>query len=235
MARVNSWDPVVEKFSNRLSTGKLPHLFHWRRATLITSIRFSILMLPSTVNKKLETLRSNFIWGSADNSHKIPWISWNVVLASKDKGGLGFGSLYSLTRSPFKYGDGEYLTNRILFGPVDHCNPRRIYLHGTIWATAVGASLAYISSKRVPFKPNIRLIHARMHAQALTLVVLSDVALYHIFGNEYKKLIIKSRPYEIRFKRGARIHTLKETGREVAGWTGRSTTSITAECVCYIQ
>ncbi|GJS48760.1 hypothetical protein Tco_0598881 [Tanacetum coccineum] len=32
------------------------------------------------------------------------------------------------------------------------------------------------------FSPNIRLIHARMHAQALTLVVLSDVALYHHFG-----------------------------------------------------
>ncbi|GKD63084.1 putative hypoxia induced protein, domain-containing protein [Tanacetum coccineum] len=53
---------------------------------------------------------------------------------------------------------------------------------GTIWATAVGASLAYTSSKRAPFKPSMRLIHARMHAQALTLVVLSGAALYHHFG-----------------------------------------------------
>ncbi|GJS37390.1 putative hypoxia induced protein, domain-containing protein [Tanacetum coccineum] len=57
---------------------------------------------------------------------------------------------------------------------------------GTIWATAVGASLAYTSSKRAPFKPSMRLIHARMHAQALTLVMLSGAALYHHFGTSEK-------------------------------------------------
>ncbi|KAJ9539787.1 hypothetical protein OSB04_026293 [Centaurea solstitialis] len=50
---------------------------------------------------------------------------------------------------------------------------------GTIWATAVGASMAYTGAKRAPFKPSLRLIHARMHAQALTLAVLSGAALYH--------------------------------------------------------
>ncbi|KAI3519699.1 hypothetical protein L1887_08914 [Cichorium endivia] len=50
---------------------------------------------------------------------------------------------------------------------------------GTIWATAVGASMVYTGSKRAPFKPSLRLIHARMHAQVLTLAVLSGAALYH--------------------------------------------------------
>ncbi|MFS8013134.1 putative hypoxia induced protein [Helianthus anomalus] len=50
---------------------------------------------------------------------------------------------------------------------------------GAIWATAIGTSMAYTSSKRAPFKPSLRLIHARMHAQALTLAVLSGAALYH--------------------------------------------------------
>ncbi|KAL4576088.1 hypothetical protein LXL04_012176 [Taraxacum kok-saghyz] len=50
---------------------------------------------------------------------------------------------------------------------------------GAIWATAVGASMAYTSTKTTPFKPSLRIIHARMHAQALTLAVLSGAALYH--------------------------------------------------------
>ncbi|KAL7613022.1 hypothetical protein Lser_V15G09076 [Lactuca serriola] len=54
---------------------------------------------------------------------------------------------------------------------------------GTIWATSVGASMAYTSAKRAPIKPSLRLIHARMHAQALTLAVLSGVALYHHYEN----------------------------------------------------
>ncbi|KAJ8763985.1 hypothetical protein K2173_004850 [Erythroxylum novogranatense] len=49
---------------------------------------------------------------------------------------------------------------------------------GALWATAVGGSMAY-SSARTPLKPSLRLIHARMHAQAITLAVLSGAAFYH--------------------------------------------------------
>nr|GFA16724.1 RNA-directed DNA polymerase, eukaryota [Tanacetum cinerariifolium] len=55
--------------------------------------------MPSTVNNKLESLRSNFFWGSDVNGKKIPWISWRLVLASKEKGGLNIGSLYSLNHA----------------------------------------------------------------------------------------------------------------------------------------
>ncbi|KAJ0046871.1 hypothetical protein Pint_06664 [Pistacia integerrima] len=51
---------------------------------------------------------------------------------------------------------------------------------GGIWATAIGASLAY-TRKRTPLKPSLRLIHARMHAQAITLAVLSGAAAYHYY------------------------------------------------------
>ncbi|KAH0661859.1 hypothetical protein KY290_027774 [Solanum tuberosum] len=51
---------------------------------------------------------------------------------------------------------------------------------GTVWATAVGASLAH-SRATTPLKPSLRLIHARMHAQALTLAVLSGAAVYHYY------------------------------------------------------
>ncbi|KAK4351262.1 hypothetical protein RND71_030575 [Anisodus tanguticus] len=51
---------------------------------------------------------------------------------------------------------------------------------GTLWATTVGVSLAY-SRTRTPLKPSLRLIHARMHAQAFTLAVLSGAAVYHYY------------------------------------------------------
>ncbi|KAK4784811.1 hypothetical protein SAY86_019179 [Trapa natans] len=51
---------------------------------------------------------------------------------------------------------------------------------GALWVSAVGASLAYTRS-RSPLKPSLRLIHARMHAQALTLAVLSGAAAYHYY------------------------------------------------------
>ncbi|KAJ8647728.1 hypothetical protein MRB53_000751 [Persea americana] len=51
---------------------------------------------------------------------------------------------------------------------------------GAIWASAIGASLAYTRA-RSPLKPSLRIIHARMHAQALTLAVLSGAALVHYY------------------------------------------------------
>ncbi|XVF00317.1 hypothetical protein REPUB_Repub03eG0274400 [Reevesia pubescens] len=53
---------------------------------------------------------------------------------------------------------------------------------GAIWASAIGASMAYTGA-RTPLKPSLRLIHARMHAQALTLAVLSGAAAYHYYEN----------------------------------------------------
>ncbi|KAK9913822.1 hypothetical protein M0R45_037629 [Rubus argutus] len=51
---------------------------------------------------------------------------------------------------------------------------------GGLWASGVGASLAY-STARTHLKPSLRLIHARMHAQALTLGVLSAAAVFHYY------------------------------------------------------
>ncbi|KAH1046144.1 hypothetical protein J1N35_036928 [Gossypium stocksii] len=57
---------------------------------------------------------------------------------------------------------------------------------GAIWASAIGASMAYTGS-RTALKPSLRLIHARMHAQALTLAVLSGAAAYHYYDKSCRK------------------------------------------------
>ncbi|GJR88022.1 RNA-directed DNA polymerase, eukaryota, reverse transcriptase zinc-binding domain protein [Tanacetum coccineum] len=71
MANVKNWDPIVDKFSKRLSKWKSSMLSIGGRATLISSVLgsigtyyLSLFPMPSTVNKKLESMRSHFFWGS---------------------------------------------------------------------------------------------------------------------------------------------------------------------------
>nr|DAD26399.1 TPA_asm: hypothetical protein HUJ06_027867 [Nelumbo nucifera] len=52
---------------------------------------------------------------------------------------------------------------------------------GAVWASAIGASLVAYTRAKSPLKPSLRLIHARMHAQALTLAVLSGAAVMHYY------------------------------------------------------
>ncbi|GJX68445.1 RNA-directed DNA polymerase, eukaryota, reverse transcriptase zinc-binding domain protein [Tanacetum coccineum] len=82
MANTKSWGPIFDKFSKRLSKWKSSLLSIGGRSTLISSVLgaigtyyFSLFPMPVTVNNKLESLRSNFFWGSDANVKKIPWIS----------------------------------------------------------------------------------------------------------------------------------------------------------------
>nr|GEV68627.1 RNA-directed DNA polymerase, eukaryota [Tanacetum cinerariifolium] len=67
MANVKNWDPIVDKFSKRLSKWKSSMLSIGGRATFISSVLgsigtyyFSLFPIPITVSKKLESIRSHF-------------------------------------------------------------------------------------------------------------------------------------------------------------------------------
>ncbi|GJS89701.1 RNA-directed DNA polymerase, eukaryota, reverse transcriptase zinc-binding domain protein [Tanacetum coccineum] len=118
MASIKSWDPIIDKFSKRLSKWKASLLSIGGRSTLISSVLgaigtyyFSLFPMPATVNAKLESLRSNFFWGSDIKDKKISWVSWKLVLASKEKGGLGIGSLYSLNHALIQKWRWRYFNN----------------------------------------------------------------------------------------------------------------------------
>ncbi|CAN6330175.1 unnamed protein product [Urochloa humidicola] len=59
---------------------------------------------------------------------------------------------------------------------------------GGVWAAAVGTSVAY-SRRRAPQRAtSLRIIHARLHAQALTLAVLGGAAAFmHYRSNKSRK------------------------------------------------
>ncbi|GJY57007.1 putative RNA-directed DNA polymerase, eukaryota, reverse transcriptase zinc-binding domain protein [Tanacetum coccineum] len=106
MAKVRGWDPLLDKYNKRLSKWKASLLSIGGRSTLISSVLgsistyyFSLFPMPSKVNNMLESIRSNFFWGGDANVKKISWIPWKSAIASKEKRGLGIGSLYSLNHA----------------------------------------------------------------------------------------------------------------------------------------
>nr|GEW78424.1 RNA-directed DNA polymerase, eukaryota [Tanacetum cinerariifolium] len=60
---------------------------------------YGIGVTEAELNHFAEAMRSKFFWGAEDTKRKIHWVKWDLVLASKDRGGLGFGSLHSLNLS----------------------------------------------------------------------------------------------------------------------------------------
>ncbi|KAI3517218.1 hypothetical protein L1887_16430 [Cichorium endivia] len=97
------WKPIIDKFSARLSAWKAKALSFGGRLTLSQAVLgnlptyyFSLFVAPIGVIKTLERIRRNFLWGGDENNHKIKWVKWEKVVAPKDKGGLGLGSLKAL-------------------------------------------------------------------------------------------------------------------------------------------
>lgn len=94
------WKPVIDRFYAKLSPWKAKTLSFGGRLTLskavlgsLPSYFMSIFVSPTGVLESLEKIRRQFLWGGGDNKYKIPWVSWGKVVTSKEKGGLGLGSL----------------------------------------------------------------------------------------------------------------------------------------------
>ncbi|GKE02211.1 putative RNA-directed DNA polymerase, partial [Tanacetum coccineum] len=100
MSRIKAWDVVISRFNKRLSMWKISSLSIGGRSMLIKSVQgslgiyyFSLFVMPVSIAKKLERIRSRFFWGNTEDVKKISWIKWDLVLASHDHGGLDIGSL----------------------------------------------------------------------------------------------------------------------------------------------
>ncbi|XP_072996060.1 uncharacterized protein [Typha latifolia] len=54
---------------------------------------------------------------------------------------------------------------------------------GSLWLTGIGGSIAYNWS-RPNMKPSVKIIHARLHAQALTLAALAGAAVVEYYDHQ---------------------------------------------------
>nr|GFC16892.1 RNA-directed DNA polymerase, eukaryota [Tanacetum cinerariifolium] len=114
MSRSKSWCEVVDRDKKRLSKWKLKTLSIGGRLALLKSVlgsipifHMSMYRVPMGVLRTLESLRSHFFNGYDPNSRKASWVKWKMVLASKDRGGLGVLSFYALNRGLLHGSDGK--------------------------------------------------------------------------------------------------------------------------------
>nr|GEY62337.1 RNA-directed DNA polymerase, eukaryota [Tanacetum cinerariifolium] len=105
MARQQAWGGIVDRVKKKLSKWKMKMLSIGGRLTLVKSVlgslpiyNFSIFKVPKCVLNELEGIRRKFFNGHVQDSKKASWLNWNNVLMSKDRGGLGVSSLYSINR-----------------------------------------------------------------------------------------------------------------------------------------
>nr|GEZ21906.1 RNA-directed DNA polymerase, eukaryota [Tanacetum cinerariifolium] len=102
MSRITSWDDVISKVSSRLSKWKLKLLSIGDSLSLLKSVlisislyHMSIFKVPISVLNHLESIRRNFFYGVDGSDSKLAWIGWNMVLTSKNNGGLGVSSFFA--------------------------------------------------------------------------------------------------------------------------------------------
>ncbi|XP_071687538.1 uncharacterized protein [Rutidosis leptorrhynchoides] len=98
--KISGWEPVIRKFTKRLSDWKTRMMLIGGRLTLVKSVLnslplyfFSLFRAPSCVIKKLESVRRNFFWAGSGNDSNISWVKWEEVLLPYGEGGLNLGSL----------------------------------------------------------------------------------------------------------------------------------------------
>ncbi|XP_026409970.1 uncharacterized protein LOC113305077 [Papaver somniferum] len=94
------WDLIIEKFDARLSVWRRISLSKGGKLVLIKCILsslptyyFSLFKAPISVIKILEKKMRNFLWEYKDGVKTSHLVNWNLVCATKEKGGLGVCNL----------------------------------------------------------------------------------------------------------------------------------------------
>ena len=97
---IEFWRPVIEKVAKRLDGWKKGFLSRGGRVTLIQSVLanmliyyMSIFKLPGRVAELIEKMMRTFLWDSGETGKGRSLVVWNLVVRSKENGGLGLGNL----------------------------------------------------------------------------------------------------------------------------------------------
>nr|GEU92643.1 RNA-directed DNA polymerase, eukaryota [Tanacetum cinerariifolium] len=103
MSRVNAWNEVVLKVTNKLSSWKAKTLSVGGRVTVIKSVLgaiptyyMSLFNVPEGILSHLEGLCDAFFLGVDMDERKVTWVCWRKVMAHKQHGGLEISSLFDL-------------------------------------------------------------------------------------------------------------------------------------------
>ncbi|XP_028064362.1 uncharacterized protein LOC114267521 [Camellia sinensis] len=122
-----TWKPVIDKIRAKLASWKRKLLSFGGRLTLIRSVLsslpvyyLSILKMPHSVIKTIESLRAAFLWGGSELRRKIHLVKWEEITKKRDQGGLGIRRIqdvndYLLAKWWWRFGvEDKSLWKRVL-------------------------------------------------------------------------------------------------------------------------
>nr|GEW86077.1 RNA-directed DNA polymerase, eukaryota, reverse transcriptase zinc-binding domain protein [Tanacetum cinerariifolium] len=97
----SNWNPIIKKFSSKLSSWKARLLSVGGRLSVIKLVLgnlptyyMSLYLMPVSVRNKLEAMRNKFFIGGDQEDKKVTCVKWKKCMASKEHGGLGIGSIF---------------------------------------------------------------------------------------------------------------------------------------------
>ncbi|MCH80366.1 LINE-1 reverse transcriptase like, partial [Trifolium medium] len=98
--RQQTWQPIVESITKRLSSWNGRNLSFGGRVALINSVLsslplyfFSFYKAPRCIINQMVRIQRNFLWGGGLEGKKLCLIKWEQVCLPKDQGGLGVKDL----------------------------------------------------------------------------------------------------------------------------------------------
>lgn len=114
-------EPSNLPFRNKLSRWKSKTLSFGGRVTLAKAVLgnlpifyLSVFAAPLGIIEALERIRRKFIWGGPENESKINWVAWDKILAPKEVGGLGLGSIKAMNLALLTKWKWKFFTERDL-------------------------------------------------------------------------------------------------------------------------
>ncbi|XP_059289496.1 uncharacterized protein LOC132043021 [Lycium ferocissimum] len=106
--RISHYDTVVKKISKRMNAWQGRLLSYGGRATLISHVLQSMLVYllpgmnpPKGVIRQMYSIFSRFFWSNTGDKKGVHWVKLEALSLPKDKGGLGFRSLFEVSNALF--------------------------------------------------------------------------------------------------------------------------------------
>ncbi|XP_026378204.1 uncharacterized protein LOC113272606 [Papaver somniferum] len=102
---VGVWDVILQNFQKKLSM--------WQKKYLSKGVYYlSLFQIPVSVEKQMEKIMRQLLWGSINNKRKKGWVGWKKVNLPKEGGGTGIKKLRLMNKSLhakwiWRYGNEE--------------------------------------------------------------------------------------------------------------------------------
>lgn len=94
---------LIDKLQGRLDGWQSKCLSQAGRLTLIKSVLSSLsiysasaISIPTSIQRQIDRILSNFFWQGMESTHKKHWISWDRVCCPVEQGGLGVRSMIDI-------------------------------------------------------------------------------------------------------------------------------------------